>query len=221
SVAFLPGNTIEEVYAYADQHRSELSKIHGSDQVNSALDRIADKSPRVVAYSDAAKKASGQMGGTASGSPKYSMVGAGLVGLGGLDAGFGLGGILGELFGGGSNSGQSSFNDLPSFSTDLPSIGNDRSWYDRAWNDLVSLWDSFFASDNSAGDKKPSLKSYGKKEANRQAQANGYKGAEALKEDYVQKHGAEFDMKHDTKTGEIWLENKTGTVQKRTGLYHQ
>jgi hypothetical protein len=72
----LPGNTIEEVYEYADQHRSELSKIHGSDQVNSALDRIADKSPRVVAYSDVAKKAAEQMGRTASGSPKYSMMGA-------------------------------------------------------------------------------------------------------------------------------------------------
>ncbi|MDR2913262.1 MAG: hypothetical protein LBV74_00250 [Tannerella sp.] len=115
------------------------------------------------------------MGGTASGSPKYSMVGAGLVGLGGLDAGFGLGGILGGLFGGGSNSGQSSFSDLPSFSTDLPSIGNDRPWHDRAWNDLVNLWDSIFASDDHRSQSPPARRdsSDSRKDAYEKAKRTG------------------------------------------------
>ncbi|MDL2251014.1 hypothetical protein LJC51_10225, partial [Lachnospiraceae bacterium OttesenSCG-928-J05] len=59
------------------------------------------------------------------------------------------------------------------------------------------------------------------KEANKQAQKQGYKDAHELKDDYVEGHGSEFDMKHDKKTGEIYLENKDGTIQIPTGLYHK
>ena len=70
---------------------------------------------------------------------------------------------------------------------------------------------------------KPSNKPYkNNKEANKQAQKHGYKDAHELKEDYVGKSNtSKYDMKYDTKTGEIYLENKDGTIQVPTGLYNK
>ena len=73
------------------------------------------------------------------------------------------------------------------------------------------------------GDSKPSNKPYkNNKEANKQAQKQGYKDAHELKADYVGKGNvSKYDMKYDTKTGEIYLENKDGTIQIPTGLIHE
>ena len=73
------------------------------------------------------------------------------------------------------------------------------------------------------GDSKPSNKPYkNNKEANNQAQKQGYKNAHELKEDYVGKNNiSKYDMKYDTKTGEIYLESKDGKIQIPTGLIHQ
>lgn len=70
---------------------------------------------------------------------------------------------------------------------------------------------------------RPSNKPYkNNKEANAQAQKHGYKDAHDLKRDYVGKANvSKYDMKYDTKTGEIYLENKAGTIQIPTGLMHQ
>ncbi len=67
---------------------------------------------------------------------------------------------------------------------------------------------------------KPSNKPYkNNKEANKQAQKQGYKDAHDLKKDYVGKENvSKFDMKYDTKTGEIYLESKDGKIQIPTGL---
>ena len=57
------------------------------------------------------------------------------------------------------------------------------------------------------------------KEANSLAQKLGYKGAEELKKDFVGRAGAKFNIKYDSKTGEIILESiKDSTVKVRTGL---
>lgn len=73
------------------------------------------------------------------------------------------------------------------------------------------------------GESKPSNKPYkNNKEANRQAQKQGYKDAHELKEDYVGKSNvSKYDMKYDTKTGEIYLESKDGKIQIPTGLMHE
>lgn len=70
---------------------------------------------------------------------------------------------------------------------------------------------------------KPSNKPYkNNKDANKQAQKHGYKDAHDLKADYVgKKNVSKFDMKYDTKTGEIYLESKDGTIQIPTGLKNQ
>jgi hypothetical protein len=60
---------------------------------------------------------------------------------------------------------------------------------------------------------------YSRSEAGRQAQQHGYRDAEDLKEAYVSNNGSQFDMKHDTNTGEIYLESKDHKVQVPTGLY--
>ncbi len=58
------------------------------------------------------------------------------------------------------------------------------------------------------------------KEANQQAQKQGYKDAHDLKASYVGKTNvAKFDMKHDTKTGQIYLESKDGKIQIPTSLF--
>lgn len=60
------------------------------------------------------------------------------------------------------------------------------------------------------------------KEANKQAQKQGYKDSHDLKEAYVgKKDVAKYDMKYDTKTGEIYLESKNGKIQVPTGLYNK
>ena len=73
------------------------------------------------------------------------------------------------------------------------------------------------------GNYKPSNKPYkNNKEANKQAQKQGYKDAHELKEDYVGKSNvSKYDMKYDTKTGEIYLESKDGKTQIPTGLIHE
>jgi hypothetical protein len=72
------------------------------------------------------------------------------------------------------------------------------------------------------GNKKKSGKPYkNNKEANEQAQKQGYKDAHDLKEAYVGKDVAKYDMKYDTKTGEIYLESKNGKIQVPTGLYNK
>ncbi|WP_394524320.1 hypothetical protein [Lacrimispora sp. JR3] len=72
------------------------------------------------------------------------------------------------------------------------------------------------------GNNKKSGKPYkNNKEANKQAQKHGYKDAHDLKEAYVGKDLAKYDMKYDTKTGEIYLESKNGKIQVPTGLYNK
>jgi RHS repeat-associated protein len=70
---------------------------------------------------------------------------------------------------------------------------------------------------------KPSLKSAGNnKRANELAQEQGYDDAHDLKKAYVGKNDmSKYDIKYDTKTGEIYLENKDGTIQIPTGLYNK
>ena len=70
---------------------------------------------------------------------------------------------------------------------------------------------------------KPGNKPYkNNKEANKQAQKHGYKDAHELKADYVGKSNvSKYDMKYDTKTGEIYLESKDGKTQIPTGLTHE
>ncbi|MCH1939864.1 RHS repeat domain-containing protein [Holdemania massiliensis] len=58
------------------------------------------------------------------------------------------------------------------------------------------------------------------KEANKVANEFGYEGAEELKQDYVFKDGAKFNMMIDTETGEIVLVSiKDSKIQVRTGLF--
>ncbi|MBC1210558.1 hypothetical protein HB815_06430 [Listeria booriae] len=59
------------------------------------------------------------------------------------------------------------------------------------------------------------------KEANKLAKEFGYEGAEDLKESYVGKGAiSKFNMKYDSKTGEIVLESiKDTSIQVPTGLY--
>ncbi len=73
------------------------------------------------------------------------------------------------------------------------------------------------------GGHKPSNKPYkNNKEANRQAQKQGYKDAHDLKADYVGKPNvSKYDMKYDTQTKEIYLESKDGKTQIPTGLIHK
>ena len=73
------------------------------------------------------------------------------------------------------------------------------------------------------GGHKPSNKPYkNNKEANEQAQKQGYKNAHDLKADYVGKPNvSKYDMKYDTQTKEIYLESKDGKIQIPTGLIHK
>ncbi len=75
----------------------------------------------------------------------------------------------------------------------------------------------------SNSDAKPSNVPYkNNKEANKQAQKQGYKDAHDLKADYVgKKNVSRFDMKYDTKTGQIYLESKDGKIQISTGLINK
>ena len=56
-------------------------------------------------------------------------------------------------------------------------------------------------------------------EANKIAKNKGYKGAEALKKDFVGDAGAKFNMMKNTKTGEIILQAIVGGAQIATGLF--
>jgi hypothetical protein len=67
---------------------------------------------------------------------------------------------------------------------------------------------------------KRNLKSLNNKEANKMAQDLGYEGAEQLKDDFVPGNGAKFNIKYDSKTGEVVLESiKESNIQVSTGLY--
>ena len=57
------------------------------------------------------------------------------------------------------------------------------------------------------------------KEANKLAKKLGYDGAEELKKDFVGRDGAKFDIKYDSKTGEIYLESIRDGVQVATGMF--
>lgn len=50
-------------------------------------------------------------------------------------------------------------------------------------------------------------------------QKQGYQDVHELKRDYG-KEASRYDIKYDTKTGEIYLETKDGKVQIPTGLQH-
>ena len=82
--------------------------------------------------------------------------------------------------------------------------------------------DNIITAEDGEEDVKPSLKPYGSNQrANEQAQKQGYDDAHDLKESYVgPKEVAHYDMKYDTKTGEIYLESKDGKIQIPTGLYN-
>ncbi len=65
-----------------------------------------------------------------------------------------------------------------------------------------------------------SLKTIGSnKEANKLAQKLGFDGAEDLKKAFVGKAGARFNIKYDSKTGEIFLESIKDGIQVETGLF--
>ena len=75
--------------------------------------------------------------------------------------------------------------------------------------------------ENRTSNEKPSLKPYKNgKEANAQSVKQGYENAHELKEEFVGKNGSRFDIKYDSNTGQIFLENKAGTIQIPTGLYN-
>lgn len=58
------------------------------------------------------------------------------------------------------------------------------------------------------------------KEANKVAKEFGYEGAEELKQDFVFKDGAKFNMMIDTETGEVVLVSiKDSSIQVHTGLF--
>lgn len=82
----------------------------------------------------------------------------------------------------------------------------------------------YFSSDSNSKNNneeiKPSLKPFkNNKEANKIAQKLGYDNAEYLKQDYVGREGAKFNIKYDTNTREIYLESIKDGVQIPTGLY--
>lgn len=77
-------------------------------------------------------------------------------------------------------------------------------------------------SSNGKPTQKPSLKIFkNNKEANKMAEKFGYDNTEALKEAFVGKSNiSKFNMKYDTKTGEIFLESiKDSSIQVSTGLF--
>ena len=59
---------------------------------------------------------------------------------------------------------------------------------------------------------------YDNNKADEQAKKHGYKNAHDLKKDYVGDSGSSYDIKHDTSTGDIYLESKNGKVVIPTGL---
>ena len=69
------------------------------------------------------------------------------------------------------------------------------------------------------GETNTSLKDLSNKEADRLAKENGYEDAHDLKDAYVDGEGSKFNIKVDTKTGEIYLEGLQNGVQIPTGLY--
>jgi hypothetical protein len=73
--------------------------------------------------------------------------------------------------------------------------------------------------DNKQSEKYSLKKIKNDKEANKIAKKLGYKGAEALKEDFVPRSGAKFNIKYDSKTHEIVLESIKGGIQVPTGLF--
>ncbi len=83
--------------------------------------------------------------------------------------------------------------------------------------------DAFKNTSKNTTESRPSNKPYkNSKEANKQAQKQGYIDAHDLKEAYVGKDNiSKYDMKYDTKTGEIYLESKNGKIQIPTGLIHE
>ena len=87
-------------------------------------------------------------------------------------------------------------------------------------NAAKSIGGSTPANPNPGNGQKYSLKKItGKNEANKVAQKNGYKNAEALKDEFAPGNGAKFNICRDTKTGELILQSIKGNVQIPTGLY--
>ena len=74
--------------------------------------------------------------------------------------------------------------------------------------------------DGGAGSEKPSLNNVSNSEADKLAKQNGYKDAHDLKEAYVGKSDmSKFNIKVDSKTGQIYLEGLQNGAQIPTGLY--
>lgn len=132
-------------------------------------------------------------------------------------------GVLSMAGGSGLNGGSSGYAmSLPDGTVVV--VGNEAALAgDGVWIGEMTSQNPAHGSSDDEGESKPSNKPYkNNKEANKQAQKQGYKDAHELKEDYVGKSNvSKYDMKYDTKTGEIYLESKDGKTQIPTGLIHE